>query len=236
MSQTTVFGRILYTSKKPDRMDAERGREWFSITKHGDGSRTMTAHSEIDDAPAVIRDVSLTVDEGWRPCDSSVRLTVGGAFMGSGWFCFAPDAAECQAFTANEGRLDQRMALDAPLRAFGNHAIQNDAWLMNCYDRSQGPDTQKFDPIMLSSPDHRGATGPMLFRTSFGIAFVGEEKCTVGAGTFDALHFSVVDPDLPQEHPPYDIWCTADGDYIMLKAAVTGYMMTHYELIELQRY
>jgi hypothetical protein len=31
------------------------------------------------------------------------------------------------------------------------------------------------------------------------------------------------------------MWCTADGDYILLRGAVTGYMMTHYELVELQR-
>ena len=69
MTDQTALGRIRYTSKKPDRMDAERGREWFSMTTHGDGSRTLTAHCEIDDAPAVIRDVSLTVGQDWRPND-----------------------------------------------------------------------------------------------------------------------------------------------------------------------
>jgi hypothetical protein len=40
---------------------------------------------------------------------------------------------------------------------------------------------------------------------------------------------------LPQEHPPYDVWCTADGDYVFLKGAVGGYMQTYYELTELWR-
>ena len=40
-------------------------------------------------------------------------------------------------------------------------------------------------------------------------------------------------PGLPQEHPPYDVWCTNDDDYILLKAGAAGYMQTHYELVEL---
>jgi hypothetical protein len=237
MSQQTAFGRIAYTSKKPDRMDADRGREWFTMTKHSGGSRTLTAHSEIDDAPPVIRDVSLTVGGDWRPRDSSVRLTVGGDFMGSAWFRFSDQEVECQTFTANEGRLDQRVAVTERPKGFGNHAIASDGWLLNCYDLSKGPGTQFLKDMMTSSSDHRGATGPTIFQLGFGIEYVGEEKSTVGAGTFDALHFRIVGTEgqLPETHPPYDMWCTADGDYILLRGAVTGYMMTHYELVELQR-
>jgi hypothetical protein len=32
MAHRTVRGRIRYTSKKPERLDAERGREWFAFT------------------------------------------------------------------------------------------------------------------------------------------------------------------------------------------------------------
>ena len=31
------------------------------------------------------------------------------------------------------------------------------------------------------------------------------------------------------KHPPYDIWVTEE-DYVCVKAEVTGYMMTYYEL------
>lgn len=91
--------------------------------------------------------------------------------------------------------------------------------------------------MMLTSPDHRGATGPMLFPLGFGLEFVGKEKVTVAAGTFDALHFRYVDTagQLPEEHPPCDVWCTADGDYVFLKGGVGGYTQTAYELVELQR-
>jgi hypothetical protein len=39
--------------------------------------------------------------------------------------------------------------------------------------------------------------------------------------------------NLPEEHPPYDVWCTADDDYLLLRASAEGYMQTHYELTEL---
>ena len=90
--------------------------------------------------------------------------------------------------------------------------------------------------ILLSSPDHRGATGPLLFAVAMGLEYVGEERIEVAAGTFDALHFRVVStPGLPQEHPPYDIWTSADGHYVFLKGEVGGYMKTHYELVEFDR-
>ena len=108
---------------------------------------------------------------------------------------------------------------------------------MKLYDLSQGPGKQFFPNLMLTSPDHRGATGPEIFQTGFGIAYVGEETITVGAGTFAARHFQIVDTagNLPEEHPPYNLWCTADDDYLFLRAGVEGYMQTHYELVELNR-
>ena len=89
---------------------------------------------------------------------------------------------------------------------------------------------------MLTSPDHRGATGPMLFALGFGLEFVGRESVTVAAGTFDAFHFRYVDTagQLPEEHPPYDVWCSADGNYLYLQGGVGGYMQTRYELVELR--
>jgi hypothetical protein len=76
----------------------------------------------------------------------------------------------------------------------------------------------------------------MLFRIGVHIEYVGEERVTVKAGSFDALHFRYVSaPGLPQEHPPYDVWCTNDGDFLFLKGNVAGYMQTYYELVELTR-
>ena len=39
---------------------------------------------------------------------------------------------------------------------------------------------------------------------------------------------------LPLEHPPYNLWCTNDGHFILLQADVGGYMQTLYELTRLE--
>jgi len=74
------------------------------------------------------------------------------------------------------------------------------------------------------------------------IEYLGQERITVGAGSFDAWHFCYGDSTSDAkgsnetgEHPPYQVWTTADSDFIMLKASVAGYMMTHYELMSLER-
>lgn len=228
----SITGTILYTSTKPERIGQERGREHFRIDHHADGCRTIAAHGEIDDAPSVVRDVNIRIGADGRPQESFVRIAVGGEFRGSGWFRFSDTKAECEAFTTVEGRVSQHMELKEPLPAFGNHAMVNDGFLLSLYDLSEGPGVQVVNNILLSSPDHRGATGPMLFAIDLAIEFVGRETMTVAAGTFKALHFRFVDiPGLPLEHPPYDLWCTDDGEYVLLKAQVGGYMQTAYELI-----
>jgi hypothetical protein len=229
-----IIGKIHYTSLKAGKEEQERGRESFRIDVHSGGSRTISAHGEIDDVPMVMRDVISSLKPDLSPSDCFVRISVGDVFRGSAWFTFEDQSCECEAFTSMEGRLTQRIKLSSTVPAFGNHAMVNDGFLMNLYDLDKGPGTQIIKNLPLSSPDHRGATGPMLYVVDVAIEYVGTETLIVQAGTFDALHFRMVDvPGLPEEHPEYDIWCTADGNYILLKAIVGGYMQTHYELSEL---
>ena len=92
-----IRGKIHYTSDKPDRKGQERGREYFTITRHADGRRTLRAYVEIDDAPNVMRDVTLSVGADWKPTDCFVRLSVGDQFKGSSWFRFDDHGAEAEA-------------------------------------------------------------------------------------------------------------------------------------------
>ena len=229
----SIVGTLKYTSNQEHRKGAERGRESFRMDVHRDGSRVIAAHCEIDDAPPVVRDVNLRVDARNRPRECFVRIAVGGEFRGSGWFSFNGLEAQCEASTILEGRVSQRVPLAAELRAFGNHAIINDAWAMSLYDLSKGPGRQAFF-MLLSSPDHRGATGPMLYPVDLTIEYLGEEDIEVSAGRFRARHFRFLDVGMPEEHPDYDVWVTADDDYVLLRATVTGYMQTAYELDSLQ--
>lgn len=230
----SLTGKLAYTSTAPDRAGAERGRESFRIDIHQDGSKVISAHCEIDDPPPVVRDVSLRLDACGRPADCFVRIAVGGAFRGSAWFNFENARAECEAQTLLEGRISQHMRLEQPLAGFGNHAIINDGMLLSLYDLSRGPGTQIVKRLLLSSPDHRGATGPQLFAVDLAIQYHGTETIEIAAGRFSAHKFSYTDvPGLPLEHPAYDLWCTADGHSVLLKAEVGGYMQTRYELVEL---
>lgn len=239
----TIHGRILYTSRKADRQGVERGREYFTITRHGDGRRTLRAHAEIDDPPNVLRDVVLTQDRHGLTRDAFVRLSVGDQTFGSSWYRFEEKFAECEGWNHDRGRISERVEYDRQPLVFGTHPIQGDAWHLRAVDRSKGPCIQVFDRFLMSSLDHRGATGPSLVWHDAGmkIEYVGEECITVGAGTFDALRFCYGDRNSQSlgsnesgEHPPYEIWTTADDEFLLLKAHVTGYMQTHYELMELQ--
>ena len=105
--QRAVRGTIAYTSNKPGREGQERGREYFHITVHSDGRRTCMAHSEIDDRPSVMRDIVYSLDAQWMPTDCFVRLSVNDRFTGTGWFRFGKDFAECETYTALDGRVTQ---------------------------------------------------------------------------------------------------------------------------------
>ncbi|MEO5829168.1 MAG: hypothetical protein ABIQ36_01215 [Rhodanobacter sp.] len=227
----SIIGSMQYTSKQEHRLDAERGRESFRMDIHQDGSRVVSAHCEIDDAPAVVRDVDLRMDADNKPRDCFVRIAVGGQFRGAGWFCFDSLQACCESSTTIEGRVSQRFNLDRPLVAFGNHAMISDAYATSLYDRSRGPGTQVIRQMLLSSPDHRGATGPMLFPVDLAIQYVGETEVDVIAGHFKAFHFRFVDTrPAPEGHPDLDMWMTTDNDFILLRAMVGGHLQNAYEL------
>ena len=239
----TLRGHIQHTSNKPGREGVERGREHFTITVHGDGRRTLRAHCEIDDEPNVLRDVTLTKNQNWDMLDAFVRLSLGDEQQGSSWFYFGDTGADCEGWTHERGRFSEHEAYDERPAIFGTHPIQGDAWHLSVIDRSEGPKVHTFDRFLMTSLDHRGATGPSLVWHDPGmiIEFIGEETIAVGAGTFDALHFcygergsTAQGSNETNEHPPYEVWVTADGEFVLLKAQVTGYLMTQYELVWLE--
>jgi len=236
MKHKTIRGQISYTSNQPKRKGQERGRESFIVTIHSDGRRTLRAHCEIEDAPTVLRDVTYTVDSDWKPEEAFVRLTVDDNYLGSGWFRFSDGTAEEETFNVGDGRISKSTDLEKQIRALGCHPLSGDPWFCSIYNLADGPGKQFFKNLMLTSPDHRGASGPSLFSLGCGIEYVGDEKISVAAGDFMAHHFRFVDTkdELPEEHPLYDLWCTSDGNYTFLKAEVGGYMQTAYELTKLE--
>jgi len=242
MQHERLRGRIRYTSKKPEMLDQVRGDELFNITKHADGKTTIRAHCEIHEpAPTVMRDIIYSFDENDAPMDCHVRLTVGDAFMGSGWFRFDLDenrngTIECESYGPSIGRLSQSVETNGPFFAFGTHPIVGDGMACRFFDRSRGPRRAQLK-FFLPSPDHRGATPPMIASVEIGLEYVGDETVSVEAGEFACHHFRFVDDEGPgmggTQHPSYDMWVTQD-DFIFVKGGVGGYMATWYELVEFE--
>ncbi|AOH86845.1 hypothetical protein AWL63_15700 [Sphingomonas panacis] len=237
MVHKTITGKILYTSKKPGREGHERGREYFTWTKHTDGSRTLRALCEIDEPePTVLRDITYSLDANDMPTDCFVRLMIGDKFMGAGLFRITPDMVECESFGPLIGRVSQKMPVGGDFDGFGTHPIAGDAYITKKIDKTKGAHDRKFRTF-LPSPDHRGATPPLIAETNIYLGYVGDETITVAAGTFEASHYRFTDPhgDMAGGHPDYDVWVTADDDAIFLQGGVAGYMQTWYELVELER-
>ncbi len=240
MKHRLIEGRLVYTSRKPGREGEVRGFETFMFTRHSDGKVTLRAHCEIEEPdPAVMRDIIYSLDEHGQPMDLHVRLTVGDAFMGSGWLRFDGHTIECESYGPSIGRVSQRMPVGGAFDGFGTHPIVADAYNARRIDRSLGTHTRKFR-CFLPSPDHRGATPPLLAESMMQLGYLGEETVTVAAGTFDCWKFEWTDPhggmvNANGSHPPYEMWVSADDDALFVQGGVGGYMQTWYELVELNR-
>lgn len=237
MKHRTVRGRLVYTSKKPERLNQVRGDERFTFTHHTDGKIVLRAFCEIEEPlPTVMRDVVYALNEHRLPMDCSVRIVVGDEFNGSGWFRFSPDLIECESYGPSIGRLSQRVPLAQPIDGFGTHPVVADAFLLGGMDWSTTK--RRTLNMYLPSPDLRGATPPMAAPVKIDAEYVGEETVTVKAGSFKTKHFrylDVGDSGFSTQHPPYDVWVTDDRDAVMVQGGVGGSMMTWYELVELER-
>lgn len=212
-------------------------REWFTTTWHEDGQRTLRAVCELEPGlvadRSVLRDVTYTVDAARHPLDCFVRLHRNGSFLGSAWFRFGPDFAECEAFGTQIGRVSQRFE-GCRVPSFGAHALTCDITHLERFDHSRPERVQPARGVMLSSLEHDGCSGPLLAPIDFGIEYVGRETLAVPAGTFEADHYRfLLAGSLPQEHPTEELWCTP-GDFIFLKVHVGGALDTTYELHRLE--
>jgi hypothetical protein len=118
-------------------------------------------------------------------------------------------------------------------------SIVADAYMARRTDFARGPHKR---PIrcFVPSPDHRGASPPLIAQTNLFLEYVGEDKVTVAAGTFQCRKFRYTDEaggmvSAHGAHPPYELWVTADDDSLFVQGGVGGYMQTWYELVALER-
>jgi hypothetical protein len=230
MRHKNVRGKISALTER-DGKPFERGREWFSITYHEDGQRTVRAQCELDDRQ-LLRDVVYTLTSDFKPADCFIRLHRAGKFLGTGWCRFQDKFAECEVFNAETGRISQRIPLSSPLTGFGTHPVTCDALLLRAFDHSKPEKVQKADGVLMSSLQHDGSSGPMLSPISFGIEYLGRDEVTTPVGTFEADKYQfLLDGSFPEEHPTEEIWCIPET-LMFVKVRVGGYINTTFELVE----
>lgn len=228
-----ISGTISYRiDGHPDFPDGNWGIEHWRMTQHADGQRVMRSYCELNDDEPIIRDVISAVDAEFHPHDTYVRLTKNNRFYGSTWYRWTDTEGEYQGYTAELGRISDTVPVTRAMRGFGTHNLNSDSWLAARFDRSKGPGIQTFKDNLLTSIDHRGATGPAFERTTTSsLQYFGEETVTVPAGTFDCHHFAFVMTS--NDHPPYDFWVTSDGDYLFIRGVVAEPYNWTFELEEL---
>ena len=211
----------------------ERGIEYFSVSVAPNGHRTLQATGEIYDRK-VSKDIVYTVDERWRPVDCYTRLQKDGVYFGDGWFRFTDTGAAFEGYNTGLGRVSQHIALNQRPQSFGPHPLSGDALHCATFDHASGVNPQPTRGSLLNSLEHDGCSGPMIHPIDFRIEFVGPERITVRAGTFETHHYRfLVEGSLPKEHPTEELWVTPD-DFVMVKIRVGGYLATTYELIQFQ--
>jgi len=228
-----VRGKILYIGDD----DKERGREWFGFTYREDRQVTLRAYCEIDDT-RVQRDVVQSMDERFRPLDCFVRLHVDGKFLGTGWIRVTETEAECEVSSIELGRVHQRMPLAVPALSLVSHPLSTDSLLMAAFDHSKSERIQSWSGGLSTSPLLNGGSGPFI---SVGgqrsVEYVGAERATTRAGTFDTHRYRLLmGRSRDGRRPSYEIWCT-HPHYIFVRGEVRDYLSNatgagRYELVE----
>ncbi len=184
MEHSTWSGRIDYIHDT----GRQRGREWFTVTKHSEGFRVVRAMCEMDDSE-ILRDVTFTLTEDFKPVEAYVRIVVKGKHKGSAWFTFEGEEAKCESWMSGLGRVTQKIIVPGGVASFGPHPVLCDCFHTALFDHKSSQKIQAVERILHSSPEPDGASGPMLGRWEFGIEFIGPETITVPAGTFDTHHY-----------------------------------------------
>jgi hypothetical protein len=209
----------------------ERGREHFSLYKDRDNNRTLQVTCEID-ATGLVRHVVQTVDAAFRPVDVYVRIAKAQRYTASGWFHFTDRAVRISALSDDHGLLERHLPLSCAARAFGTHPLAVDGWMAALFDYA-GPSHQMLTDAYVSSYAFDGSGVVDCLPLSFGLEYLGVETAEVRCGSFRCHHFRYLLEGSAVQHPPYETWVTADGEFMMVRANVGVPLNYRYELTEI---
>lgn len=182
---------------EPDgtRSDYER----FLNTRNPDGSRGMrtVTRSPVGD---LLRDVNHLDAPDWRPIEVMGRLFFKGEAMGSVLRRIIRDKMHSWVWQG-DSEMDYQIFDAPPKRTVGFHAIQHEAWKMNCIDRGQ----TDYQPLLAHTVSNTWNGRSLSHGTKLEskARYEGMESVTVPAGTFDCERFHWVNPFDEDLH----IWC-----------------------------
>lgn len=191
------------------------GAEEWHLTVHPDGTRTMQTRNRLDEA-GYQRHVTYRVAENFRPLEVTSVYWVKGEWRGTG--LFAINGNELQAIVKTpDGMIEQTRAVPDHFSMIP-HPLSTNAWNTWYYDKAKGGP----QPMTVYDMDAGAqAVSSMLGKVyTQDLEFIGTEKMTTPAGTFDVDHFRVEDVvDMYITGPDAILvrfqWIPADRDYVL---------------------
>lgn len=178
-----IHGRLSYRRKADG---SERGYEDWWLTRNRDGSRTMRTLAMTGDSKFV-RDVTYTLGADERPLQVFIQLQVDDRLSGTGYFRVSGDTMTVVTDSADTGHTLQ--TVDVPDRFHVlTHAVMLDGWPAWALEKTPGRD--QTIAVYSTSPLWNGTTGPLGQMTEQRFRYLGTERISVPAGTFEARHYS----------------------------------------------
>ncbi|HWU03285.1 MAG TPA: hypothetical protein VN222_11155 [Novosphingobium sp.] len=209
-------GRIAYR----DADGAETGREWFDLCDwrfgEGAGGHMLRALCVMDDVP-LVREVSLAMDDQWRPVDGHCRLLrphdAGLLTFHVGANAVIVHGREGLAETA-----PQSIAMPGGLPYLGLHPLAGDALIVHQRGIDAPGEYRAIATVTNSvSPNGDEAVGAQAM--TIDVAYVGAEEVTVAAGAFAAHRYAL---RWREDWPAADLWVReADGVFLLMRWALT---------------
>lgn len=212
--------------------NSETGREWFSGSIFGDGTRTHRAVCQLDGPWQIMRDVTVSLGADGRALDCYTRLRREDAFEGASWFKFHDDHAICYGDTQGFGQVTQRIPYAERPRVFTTHPVTCDGWVGGAFDHQSPEKTQRISRALHTSPTPDGSTGPLFGIWDIDITYHGEVEVTVPAGTFMTRHYSWLVPGMPWT--PLETYVF--GDHHQLARLTWDTLKHNFDLVEYETF
>ena len=210
-AQLLSRGKIAYR----DAQGAETGREWFDLWQVP-GGHLLRALCVIDadgqGGGDLVRDVSLAMDEHWRPRDGWSRVMAPLRGDDALWFRVGEKDVLVDSRLDGKDKPQALLALGTRLPYLGLHPLQGDALVAMARGRdAPGEYRAVLSATNSVSPNGDGAPGGQTLDIQ--AAWIGEEELEVPAGRFAADHFRLI---WRCDWPPADVWVRR-GDCLFLK-------------------